>query len=155
MGSSASITCHPPQKNPALFQKPLKFCVACNSVHHFFDRPIILYQSAFIWILQGCDTIDSSRRLRLKRPSPRASHGSPLRSRPRSVLLRLRPLSSWRFCFVSGYGNIVERCAGICNGVGHRDQAAKTVNQAASGVNLESDRRGVLKRVDPITSSVG
>jgi hypothetical protein len=31
------------RKNPALFQKPLNFCVSCNSVHHFFDRPLILY----------------------------------------------------------------------------------------------------------------
>jgi len=31
------------RKNPALFQKPLNFRVSCNSVHHFFDRPLILY----------------------------------------------------------------------------------------------------------------
>jgi hypothetical protein len=58
------------RKNPALFQKPLNFRVLCNSIRHFFDRPRILYQSAFIWILQSCDTIDSSHRLRLKRPAP-------------------------------------------------------------------------------------
>jgi hypothetical protein len=49
------------RKNPALFQKPLNFRVSCNSVHHFFDRPLILYWSAFHWISEDCDTIGSKQ----------------------------------------------------------------------------------------------
>ena len=58
------------RKNPALFQKPSDFRILYNSIHHFFDRLPMLYWSYFNWISEGCDTIDSSHRLRLKRPAP-------------------------------------------------------------------------------------
>jgi len=67
------------RKNPALFRKSSDSRFLCNSARHSVCPLQILYWSALVWNSEVCDTIGSSLRLWLKRPTPpRLARGSPL-----------------------------------------------------------------------------